>query len=137
MVSRFNSRPSRRYQEVVAHLRSLDTGEQNQAFAEAHAAGLRSAVATWLGKQAGGIKSWKRLFGCSPKADDGLPGDDHVELWSSDEGMRYVSHPYDLDFETLKEMVHVADEHGLEFSVSGTSWYYPGRTMRVLWRPKR
>jgi hypothetical protein len=130
--SQFNTRPTKEFRDVVAHLSTLTPTQQNQAFAEAHAERLKEGVASWLGQKASGIKSWKRLFGQSVRADDCLPGDDHVELWTGEKGFSYVSHPYDLTFETVQSMVEFAQENGLEFSLSGTSWYYPGRTMRVI-----
>jgi hypothetical protein len=134
IFSRFNTRPDEHYKSVVAHLHTLSASDQTPAYAEAHADALKAAVAKWLGRQVRGIKSWRRLFGHSPATDDGLPGDDHVELWSGETGMRYVSHPYDLDFETVGEMLKFAQENNLEFSLSGSSWYYPGRTLRVIWQ---
>ncbi len=133
-VSQFNTRPTPEYRSLVSHLQRFPLTEQNQAFAEAHSSGLREAVSSWLGKKVRGIKSWQRLFGHSPQADDGIPGDDHVELWSGDDGLSYVSHPYNLSYETVCEMVRFANQNGLEFNLSGTSWYYPGKTLRVVWR---
>jgi len=136
-LSRFNTRPTREYESVVENLKKLDLNEQTPAFADAHADALKTEVAKWLGQQQRNTGSWFKLLGIPQDVDRRLPGDDHVELWSSGEGQRYVSHPYKLDLDTLRAMVAFADEHDLDISISGSSWYYPGRTLSILWRPKK
>jgi hypothetical protein len=135
--SRFNTQPTRQYETVVDTLKTLDPIEQTPAYADAHAEVLKAEIAISLGRQQRDTKAWFRLIGMPRDADHRLPGDDHVELWSSAAGLRYVSHPYTLDLDTLRAMVAFADEHGLEISISGSSWYYPGRTLSILWRPKK
>lgn len=80
-------------------------------------------------------KSWRVLIGKKPNLheEDRLPGDDHTELWVNGAKQTYVSHPYHLTLETMREIVAMCDEHGLECTVDASSWYYPGGTIKLEW----
>jgi hypothetical protein len=82
---------------------------------------------------------WQRLLGHRGSAVDlPLPGDDHPELWRTQDGrLVYVSHPYNLWPERLEEIRMACEQHGLEATLSGISWYNPGGTYRVEYRKRR
>jgi len=62
---------------------------------------------------------------------------DHWERRKTGKGeYEYISQPYGLSFNTIKEMVKIADEHGIEFRIDGDSDHYPGRTVMIRWRQK-
>ena len=58
---------------------------------------------------------------------------DHGGLFNHDgEPIAIVGHPYDLRAEHMAEILMISAMWGLEAHVSGSSWYYPGWTSRVL-----
>ena len=63
------------------------------------------------------------------------PGADHSFLTLL--GRRadsFITHPYSLDTDTLKQMAAFAEKWGIEVTIDGFSWHFPGRTVRVIWR---
>ena len=46
----------------------------------------------------------------------------------------FITHPYSLDTPTLKQMTAFMEKWGLEVTIDGFSWHFPGRTVRVIWR---
>ena len=120
------------YEAAVAALKRLPIKQREQAYGEALADDLRASHARRLGDCRRQPKTWRILVGKRPaELDNRLPGDDHIELWHSDRVLTYVSHPYELDLEKLRAIVVACERYGLEASVHGDSWYYPGRTFRV------
>lgn len=135
MASNFNSRPSREYLTAVEALRKVPINERDRAFADATAADLEALASEHVGKKMSGRKSWRRMLGEKGKETDVLPGDDHVELRQS-ETVTYISHPYKLKLDQLREIVRVCDENKLDVLIDAKSWYFPGAAIRVTYRPR-
>src|SRR5688572_18061596 len=96
MGTRHNDKPSPAYLAAVKALQVLPLGERGAAFADAERDDLKAAMAQRLGKETTGRKSWRRLLGKQGESGDGMPGDDHVELWQKSGELTYVSQPYGL-----------------------------------------
>ena len=126
--------PSPEYTAAVEALKRLSLQKRLDAFAESAADELGAIADEKVGKPLAGRRSWKRLLGKRGEADDQMPGGDHVELREGDV-ITYTSHPYQLDLATLREMVRRCDENGLEVRIDTMSWYFPGQTLRVTYRP--
>ena len=61
-----------------------------------------------------------------------LPGADHAELWLLDgRPYAYVSHPYGMGIEVMRQAIAVCNAWGLTMNVGAASWYYPLSTLRV------
>ena len=85
-----------------------------------------ACVTTLLGKQCPG---WNCLQ---------VPGSDHESLWTRREGKEgwlyieadrvLVIQPWALGLDDMRGLVKFCDEHGLNFTLSGHSWYYPTLT---------
>ena len=131
MSTRFNANPSPAYIAAVKALKALPLNERGAAFADAEADDLKAAMSQRLGKESTGRKSWRRLVGKQGEPGDQLPGDDHVGLWVNDGELTYISQPYGLTLDKLKEIVAVCEESGLKVTIGGGSWYYPGSTIVV------
>lgn len=129
-MSPFNSHPTREYLQAVEALRKIPLEERSSAFADATAADMREIADKQLGKPISGRKSWRRLLDEKDGDSDKLPGDDHVELRRA-EALTYVSQPYHLNFDELKELMSVCMAHGLEAQIDARSWCYPSGTIRV------
>jgi hypothetical protein len=113
------------YEAAVEALKRLSPDDAQRACAEAVAPALQKHANAEFGARATGQKSWQRLLGKRGKATDSLPGDDHAELFLGDP-LTYVSHPYSLSLETIREIVAAYDEHGLDVTMSGYSSYFRG-----------
>lgn len=90
-------------------------------------------------KPTDGSVFWSELLGKRPSREEELsrlPGDDHVTLWLKDgKPDVYVSQPYALGLDTLREMAQMADKHGLDVHVDAkSSWWFPGYTLFIEWR---
>lgn len=133
MATRHNDKPSPAYLAAFKALKALPLGERGNAFADAEADDLKAAMSERLGKETTGRKSWRRLLGKQGEPGDEMPGDDHVELWVKDGELTYVSQPYGLTLDKLKKIVSLCDEHGLNVTIGGGSWYYPGSTIVVTY----
>lgn len=87
------------------------------------------------------LAHWRRLLGQSPKngryrgADDYQNVDDHCSLWNRDRKYwAYISQPYVLETDDLREIVKRCDENGLHAQVrADASWHFPGMTVAVIW----
>lgn len=119
---------------------SLDLA--NRAFAEAVAEGWRD-----LFIMSEGVKSRRtphvclsRLKGerCRPmecSSPGGIPGKDHVSEWVKNrKTIMIVSQPYRLSYEDMMKTVEFCEANGLRADVSADSWYFPGRTLLVVYR---
>jgi predicted TIM-barrel fold metal-dependent hydrolase len=58
---------------------------------------------------------------------------DHPSLWiKAGKPFSFVSQPYGLSLQDLREIVAYCEEHDLDVSVdAGASWHYPGATVAV------
>lgn len=57
---------------------------------------------------------------------------DHVFVYeNNDFGKVIVMNPYSIDENGVKELVEVCKKLNLEFSISGASNYFPGRTVSI------
>jgi hypothetical protein len=91
--------------------------------------------------KARGAPDWRRLVSeSSGVAGGGLPGDDHVTMWSkfTDPPPRrvaiWVSQPCSLSSKTLREMADFADAWGLIYTISTwPAWHCPGSVLFVEW----
>ena len=65
-----------------------------------------------------------------------LPGDDHTTLWNIDgKPAVYVSQPYGLSLDRLKEICAACDQHGLTVEVGAwPAWHFPGSVLHVEYR---
>jgi hypothetical protein len=79
-----------------------------------------------------------RLLGRKTRSDE-PPGTDHPSLWNKDgKPELFISQPYGLSWGKLRELVAFCETHGLEVNMdAGTSWYFPGRSLRVVFRKVR
>lgn len=123
---------------LVAEEEGLDPAQR--AVAEALSE-LRQAA--WIKRhgleQSDGSIHWLELLGRRPGGEEQLlrlPGDDHVSLWlKGGKPDVYVSQPYALGVDTLREMARMADDHGLDVHVDAkSSWWFPGHTLFIEWR---
>lgn len=81
-----------------------------------------------------------RLFGPRRKSTDvpeAPPGSEHASLWVRDGSpARFVSQPYELPMEALRDMIRYCDRNELTFTVHGSSWHFPGSAVFVEFRRK-
>lgn len=64
-----------------------------------------------------------------------LPGDDHVSIWQDGNRRVYVSQPYHLDLDTMREIVAHCDQHQMTVEIQpDASWWFPGSTLAILWQ---
>jgi hypothetical protein len=60
------------------------------------------------------------------------PAADHVELYNRNGKPEvYVSQPYGLSWESLKNLVSFCETHGLEAEIDTGSWHFPDNTLLV------
>lgn len=135
-MSNFNSRPTQAYLAAVDALKKIPLEARKAALADATAEKMRDLADKQLGKPLRGKKTWRKLIGESGKDDDELPGDDHVELRQG-KVLSYVSHPYQLEFSDLKDIMGLCMANGLEVRIDAKSWYYPGATIRVTYTARK
>ena len=64
---------------------------------------------------------------------------DHPSLWIKDgKPFSFVSQPYGLGLQDLREIVAYCEEHNLDVLVdAGMSWHYPGATVAVEFTRKK
>ncbi len=138
------------YEDTVDQLRELAAREgydmPTRAYAEAVADPFREMGHEVWGKPSGS-NSIRGLLGKKPLppfprpgVDDGKmpnepPANDHGWLHVSDKkGPRYISQPYDLTFDDLKEIVKFCEKWGLKVcDAAGHSWHFPGQTLFLLY----
>ena len=129
------------YLSAVAALKALPADLRERAVAEASADDLRDA---WIKsrrvrKAPPGTNYWGRLVGKTQSEqgrigrNERLPGDDHTSLWlEGDEPVIYVSQPYQLSFEELRNIVQACSDNALSVQVSSRpSWHFPGRVLML------
>jgi hypothetical protein len=132
MKSGFKGNPSREFIAAVEALKRLTLDNRRRAYAEAASAEIEEMATRHYGDKAAGRASWRRLLGEQPQDGDKLPGDDHIELRKGRE-LTYISHPYRLAFDDLREIVAICTERGLEANIDALSWYFPGLALRVTY----
>ena len=62
-------------------------------------------------------------------------GLDHNSLWNKD-GKPYLftSEPYYIQKDELKSLIEHCDQHDIDFQIDAESMYYPGHTIRILFK---
>lgn len=135
MRGKYVSRPTRKYLDAVAALRSLPLDERGRAYAEATEDELTALATKSFGKIRKG-REWQRVAGIKPDLKTELPADDHGELRTG-KHLTYTSQPYDLGLAEMREIVRLCDELGLTVEVDARSWYFPGGTIRMTYRKRR
>ena len=70
----------------------------------------------------------KNCVNCSP------PGTDHPSLLLKDgNAVKFISQPYGLEYETIKEMIDYCETNGLKFNIRGDfNWHCPGKAFGVI-----
>jgi hypothetical protein len=131
----FKDNPSPDYINAVSALKKLGLDDKTRAFADAAKADLERQITQHAGRPVK-VVSWRRLLDQEPRTDDSLPADDHVDLRLQKERI-YTSHPYHLRMEDLRQIVKICDENEIDAEIDARSWYFPGGTVRVSYRPRR
>lgn len=134
-MTHFMSDPTIQFNEAVDILRKLPLGDRMRAAAEAISPDLEREFQEIYGRKRKAW-SWQWLVRKKQNAYDAprLPGSDH-EVYRESGGKRsIVSQPYHMDWDAIRSLVEVCEEHGLRFDIDGTSAYFPGRTMTVIIR---
>lgn len=126
---------SKAYEDAVAALRKISLSERFSAFRETVSKEMRHDADVKLGPLVTGVKSWRKLLGKPGEASDALPGDDHTELRRGNTTV-YISQPYQLHLDQLRDIVQICDDNKLEFIISAKSWYRPGGTINVTYAAK-
>lgn len=66
---------------------------------------------------------------------DNIEGLDHTILWQQHGKLRYLtSEPYFVSKADLKSLIVHCDAHGIDFQIDAESCYYPGHTIRILFK---
>jgi hypothetical protein len=58
---------------------------------------------------------------------------DHYEV----DGDTFISEPYAISEEDVKQLIEACDSLDLTFSISAQSWHYPHHTLRITIKKKR
>ena len=123
------------YWNAVQALEALDADEAGQAYIEATGGRRMDSYIERRGvKPTTGSPFIERLTG-----DRAVPNPvrfawlDHPSLWiKAGKPFSFVSQPYGLSLQDLREIVAYCEEHNLDVSVdAGASWHYPGATVAV------
>jgi hypothetical protein len=65
------------------------------------------------------------------------PASDHDSLFDRDgKPAVFVTQPYSLGLEDLKDIVKYCEKYGLKVSISGLSWHFPGDTILIQYEKK-
>jgi hypothetical protein len=57
---------------------------------------------------------------------------DHTSCWLGKDARVLLCQPYHLDADDLRDIVDVAEQHGLEVRITGTGWYGHGTVSVML-----
>jgi excisionase family DNA binding protein len=144
VVRSFSDHPSEIYLLVVETIRTLMAKEgldaAYRAFSEAAWKRIREEVMHGFKPKGLAHICVQRLLGkkrCPdsyehPCNSPDMPGRDHLSEWVQDgKTSKIVSQPYNLSYETLKELVEYCEKRGLRADISAESWHFPGKTIRV------
>lgn len=124
------------------HKRAVDALRAAQLPDAAYAAAVvdeikKTWAARWRLKESRTVPGcYHRLLGdtsCQWACRD-LPLVDHHSLWNRDgQPFVFVYHPYtELDTDSMRTLLRMSDEMGLEFRLSAESWYFPSRTLMIM-----
>lgn len=130
------------YDAAVKALKKVPPDLRDRAFAEAASEEARKiwAESRQVTPAKYGQQFWGRLVGkrrpTVTTRNDLLPADDHFTLWLKDGRPEvYVSQPYDLSLDDLRQIVAACDQHGLTVSITTwPAWHFPSRVMQVEYR---
>ena len=61
---------------------------------------------------------------------------DHIGVLRDDGQEYFVSEPYDLDSDAIRDLVKDAERFNFDFQISALSYHYPTRTVRILAWPR-
>lgn len=148
--SKFVFEPSEQWLEAVKILKALQETEGGDsaltAYAEATHKDNKEAYLDRYGlKSTSGARCIRRLNGerckrgyqfsrceCTP------PADDHPEMFIKDgEAHVYVSQPYSLGLEQMRDIVAFCDRHNLEVWIqAGPAWHFPGGVLHVEYKKR-
>lgn len=65
------------------------------------------------------------------------PGADHSRLWIKEgRAFSYTFEPYGMSKERMEALNCYCDEHGLDYRLTGRSWWNPGDTLLIEVRRK-
>lgn len=136
--------PSAEFREAVAALAKLPEVDRERACAEALFREREARVLDRYGRSAGGSWTWRQLVrGKQVGSFRGdpcyitMPGQDHSRLHTHRErGPTYITQPYQLSLDTLREVVAECDRRNLDCTIDGNSSWFPGRTIRMVYTPK-
>lgn len=145
----FTTKPSALYIETVAKIRELVSAEggADRAYAEAT---WDHAKATYLSsrglKPTSGDINLTRLIGKPVRDRDGGLHNrvwdqgwmDHISLLMKDGKPKvFISQPYQLTLEDMRQLINTCDTYGLKAMVStGPSWHFPSSVLTVEVRRK-
>lgn len=61
---------------------------------------------------------------------------EHRDLWLDKEGKPYMltTQPYFVSKDMLRDLIAHCDEHGIDFQIDAESFYFPGHTIRILFK---
>lgn len=140
-MNSFNSKPSIGYQAAVTALQDLALTESltvaERAYAEA-VASLKMAAF----KFRHGVKRSTRTPSLRALARQGtgkgfirIPEGDHVKAWQREGKLDMItSEPYGLCLDSLRAMVRLADDHGINININACqSVHFPGMTLMVVY----
>lgn len=66
-----------------------------------------------------------------------IPHADHTDVWIKDgKAVLITTQPYNMGIEKLRDIIEFCDKWGLEFSIKGGSWHYPGFTKMLMFYAK-
>lgn len=66
-----------------------------------------------------------------------VPAADHCEARRNEHDERFlISHPYHVYLEEMREIIAFCDANNLDCTISGTSCYYPGATVELIYEDK-
>ncbi len=127
------------YEAAVAALHKLVNTSPNmlgRACAEVMAPMMESVLSSKL-RRTSGVRHPLRLLGRRPGWNAQLPSfSDHTSLWLKDGKPHvWVTQPYDLNNEDIRELAGMAREY--EITISGASWHFPGWTVMVALEKKK
>ena len=141
MQYKFATETTPTYAEAVGALRRLALRE---GLGQAHCAvadALAGLVQHQFAKQPGVKESqvrvlhWKRLLGQKSVPNEMEDLDDHKSLWNREgKPWAYVSQPYVLRTNDLREIVSRCDQGLNAYLCADASWHFPGKTLALILR---
>jgi excisionase family DNA binding protein len=124
--------------KVLIEIEGLD--KAYRAFSEAAWSYIEKEIMTGFTRKRGAHVCLYRLLGKNrcpnsfehPCDSPNIPGQDHLSEWVlGGKTELIVSQPYHLSYEAIKQLVAFCEERGLRADISGNSWHFPGRTIKV------